>query len=103
MRWISQHEAQAMAFSSPDAQPIAFRLPSRLGQDRVHLLARSAFGFRAVVERGDDSWIVKRREYLDGRATTRLEKHLRRHEQQFTARRSAKPTRPIALRGGLGL
>lgn len=91
MRWISHQQAQTVAFSSSDVQTIAFRLPGHLPPDRVHLLGRNAFGFRAQVIREDGCWVVKRREYLDRAIATRRDKQERRRKQ----------TRRVALRGGL--
>jgi hypothetical protein len=101
MRWINHCEALVSAFAAPDAQPLAFRLPGHLGQDRVHLLARQAFGYRANVAQQDGSWVVTRREYLDARARNRREKDSRRQEQRRESSRSRKQLRPVALRGGL--
>ena len=99
MRWISHCEAKDLAFTTPDAQPMAFRLPGHLGQDRVHLLARNCFGYRAEVEWDGGTWLVKRREYLDACERARLEKHQRRQQQKRLKRSSLKPA--VALRGGL--
>ena len=78
MRWLSPNEAQASAFSAPDAQGIAFRLPGRLGEARVDAIARTAFGHRAAIEREGGCWIVTRRPFHERRARTRLET---RHRQ----------------------
>ena len=99
MRRTSHSEALVSAFSAPDAQPIAFRLPGHLGQDRVHLMARNCFGYRAEVERDGATWVVWRREYLDACERARLERHRRRQQQKHLKRASLKPA--IALRGGL--
>ena len=101
MRWINHSEAVVSAFSAPDAQPLAFRLPGHLGQDRVHLLARQAFGYRANVTREQESWVVSRREYLDACARSRCEKGRRRQEQRRESSHSRRQLRPVALRGGL--
>jgi hypothetical protein len=100
MRWISHSEAQVLAFSTPDAQPIAFRLPGHLTQDRVHLLARAVFGYRAYVERGNGTWVVQRVPFLDAHARARLEKMNRRNTQRDTHRTSRQKPH-IVLRGGL--
>ena len=99
MRWINHNEAQSAAFGSPDAQPLGFRLPGHFGQDRVHLLARTAFGHRAEVTREDESWVVRRRPYLDAATRERLEKQHRREQQRHVRRTPAKNRQP--LRGGL--
>ena len=101
MRWINHTEAQASAFSSPDGQPIGFRVPGHFGQDRVHLLARTAFGHRAEVIREDESWIVRRRPYLDAAIRERLEKQRQREQRRQARRASHANSQPIALRGGL--
>ena len=101
MHWISHQEAQSVAFSAPDAQEIAFRLPGHLAHNRVSTLARAAFGYRAQFERADDTWIVKRREYFDDRARARLEKTKRRNVQRVMRHHSPKLKQVTSLRGGL--
>src|SRR5262245_17862361 len=97
MRWIKHTEAQLLAFSTPDAQPLGFRLPGHIRQDRVQLLARTAFGYRAGVTRDNETWVVTRREYLDDRARARVAKQQRRLEQQKRRQLASK----VVLRGGL--
>ena len=96
MRWISHREAQVLAFSTPDTQAISFRLPGHLSQDRVHLLARTSFGYRAAVTRDQESWVVTRHEYLDDLARARLAKQQRRLKQTRT-----QLVGKMQLRGGL--
>lgn len=100
MRWIRHVEAQVLAFSTPDAQPIAFRLPGHLTQDRVHLLARAVFGYRAKVERDNGTWMIERVPFRDATARARLEKMHRRGAQRNTHRMS-RPKPQLVLRGGL--
>lgn len=100
MRWFNHSEAQALAFSTPDAQPIAFRLPGHLSQDRVHLLARAVFGYRANVERGNGTWVVQRVPFLDAHARARLQK-MHRRDAQRNMHRTSRQTPQLVLRGGL--
>lgn len=101
MRWLSHVEAQSSAFSAPDAQAIAFRLPGHLAQNRVHLLAREAFGHRAEVEREDGSWVIQRRPYDDACVSLQREKQRRRQQQRLARRASPKRCQAVVLVGGL--
>jgi hypothetical protein len=100
MLWINHIQAQLLAFSAPDAQPIAFRLPGHLTQDRVHLLARAVFGYRASVERGDGTWVVERIPFLDAHARAQQLK-IQRRDSQRHAHRTSRQKPQLVLRGGL--
>ncbi len=100
MRWIYHSDAQALAFSTPDSQPLAFRLPGHLTQDRVHLLARAVFGYRANVERDNGTWMVERVPFLDAHTRAQLQKMNRRDSQRNT-HRTSRPKPQLVLRGGL--
>ena len=101
MRWLSPNEAQASAFSAPDAQTIAFRLPGHLAQDRVHILARAAFGYRAEVGRQDGTWVVSRRPFYSDRVRQELAKQRCRDQQRAVRRTSLNRRQLAALYGGL--
>ena len=63
MMWTKPKDAQVEAFSVPDTRPLAFRLPGHMPEDRAHLLARKAFGYRGVVHRDGETWVVNRRTF----------------------------------------
>ena len=101
MLWISRDQATLVAFSAPDGQQLAFRVPGDVQQDRIHLVARTAFGFRADVMRDGNSWVVSRNPFLDAHAAEYLENCRRREQQRLIRREATRDRQPITLRGGL--
>jgi len=78
--WTKPKDAQVEAFSVPDTRQLAFRLPGHIPQDRVHLMARQAFGHRAMVDRNNGTWVVKRRLFHTREVTARQEKRRQQRE-----------------------
>ena len=78
MQWVRASEAQSMAFSSPDARVLSFRLPVSVGFRQAERKALRAFGYRGRVKREDRSLVVERTPVLTRAMQRRNEKKRRK-------------------------